>query len=90
MTLPEVVSQLQQVKEHLARARSAIRQAVAELGQAERLLRYTLGNIRDQSVYAVPAQAKQHLTDADQAADLTSRKVEEWIAKVLGTGPGNR
>jgi hypothetical protein len=38
----------------------------------------------------VPAQAKQHLTDADQGTDQANRKVDEWIAKILGTaGPGN-
>jgi hypothetical protein len=88
VTLPEVISQLRQVTEHLGRAKAAIREALSELGKAETLLRYTLGNIQDKSIYAVPAQAKQQLTSADQAAELTSRKVDEWIAKIQGTGPG--
>jgi len=88
VTIPEVISQLRQVKEHLDRARAAIREALTELGKAEALLRYTLGNIRDTSVYTVPAQTKQHLTDADQGLDLTDRKVDEWIGKIAGTGPG--
>ena len=88
MTIPEVIGQLRQVKEHLDRARAAIRQALVELGKAEALLRYTLGNIRDKSIYAVPAQVKQHLTDADQGVEQTDRKVDVWLGKIAGASPG--
>jgi hypothetical protein len=90
VTIPEVLSQLRQVKEHLDRAKAAIQQAMSELGKAEALLHYTLGNIKDKSIYALLAQAKQRLTEAAQAADLTSSKTDEWIRKIHGTaGPGN-
>jgi prefoldin subunit 5 len=88
VTIPEVLSQLHQVKQQIERARAMIQAALAEVTQADALLHTTLGNIRDPSPYTATAQTRQHLTDADQAATQVTAKADEWIAKIEGTTPG--
>ena len=63
--------------------------ALAEVRQAEALLRETLGPVRDRSVYEVPAKVTDQIRSATAGSDQAEANVDEWIARILGTpGPG--
>ncbi len=63
--------------------------ALTELGHADTLTRRTLGNVRDQSVYAAAARTKQLLTEAGQETNQTTQKINDWISRIDGTpSPG--
>jgi hypothetical protein len=85
VTIPLIVGQLRQANQHLDRARAMIAAALTELGHADTLTQKTLGNVRDQSVYATVARTKQLLTEAGQNSNQTTQKINEWIARIDGT-----
>lgn len=90
MTMDTVFGQMEAAKQHTDRARAMITAAVAELDQANILIRYTMSGSANQRLAAMIDRTQQDLTSAAQGTTVTTTAIDETLARWRGTaGPGN-